>query len=150
MREKTKFNYNDGGREDAGYKGYAGDCAVRSIAIATGRPYKQVYDEINELAKTERTGKRKKGKSNARTGVYTATMRKYMDSIGWKWVPTMFIGQGCKVHLKGDELPMGRIICNVSKHFVAVIDRVINDIYDCSRDGTRCVYGYWVKDIKEG
>jgi len=28
---------------------------------------------------------------------------------------------------------------------VAVIDGVINDTYDCSREGTRCVYGYWEK-----
>lgn len=144
------FKYNDGGRKLAGYKGDANDCVVRSIAIATGKPYKEVYDEINELAKTERTGKRKKGKSNSRTGVYKNTIKRYMTSLGWKWVPTMFIGSGCKVHLKKDELPMGRIICNLSKHHVAMIDGVINDTHDCSRDGTRCVYGYWQKDKATG
>jgi hypothetical protein len=41
------------------------------------------------------------------------------------------------------ELPAGRIIARVSKHFVAIIDGVINDIYDPSRGGNRCVYGYY-------
>jgi hypothetical protein len=30
-----------------------------------------------------------------------------------------------------------------SRHLVAVIDGVIHDTHDCSRDGTRCVYGYF-------
>lgn len=140
-----KFVYNDGGRSEAGFKGTTGDCVCRSIAIATEKPYKEIYDLINEFAKSERTGKRKKSKSSARTGVYQTTIRKIMDYLGWEWIPTMKIGSGCKVHLREDELPKGRIICNVSKHCVAVVDGVINDTYDCSRDGTRCVYGYYIK-----
>ena len=31
-----KFQFNDGGRVVAGYKGSAGDCVVRSVAISTG------------------------------------------------------------------------------------------------------------------
>lgn len=37
----------------------------------------------------------------------------------------------------------GRIIVRLSRHISAVIDGVIHDTYDPSRDGTRCVYGYW-------
>ena len=66
-----------------------------------------------------------------------------MDLLGFKWTPTMLIGQGCKVHLLADELPKGKLIVNVSKHFTCVIDGIINDTYDCSREGTRCVYGYY-------
>lgn len=68
-----------------------------------------------------------------------------VEKNGWVWTPTMFIGSGCKVHLRGDELPAGRLIVSVSKHLVAVIDGVIHDTYDCSRNGTRCVYGYYRK-----
>ena len=138
-----EFQFNDGGREAAGYKGKASDCVTRAIAIATGKPYQGVYDAINECAVGERTGKKKKGISNARTGVYKQTARKYLASIGWKWTPTMFIGQGCKVHLKASELPAGRLIVEVSNHTVAVIDGVIFDNHDCSRGETRCVYGYY-------
>jgi hypothetical protein len=66
-----------------------------------------------------------------------------MKDLGFEWTPTMTIGSGCKVHLKADELPNGRIIANVSKHVVAVIDGVIYDTHDPSRNETRCVYGYW-------
>jgi hypothetical protein len=41
-----KFVYNDGGRAAAGYKGNAGDCACRAIAIATGKPYQEVYNAL--------------------------------------------------------------------------------------------------------
>ena len=65
-------------------------------------------------------------------------------SLGGQWVSCMGIGTGCTTHLRVDEIPMqGRIIASVSKHLTAVIDGVINDTYDPSRDGTRCVYGYW-------
>ena len=45
----------------AGYKGSAGDCVVRSMAIATGLPYQEIYDLVNKLSARERTGKRKRG-----------------------------------------------------------------------------------------
>lgn len=139
------YEYNDGGRAEAGYKGKTGDCVCRAIAIAVERPYQEVYDLINEFAKNERTGKRKTDKSSARNGVYKGTIHKIMEHYGWKWTPTMLVGQGCKVHLKSDELPAGRLVVSVSKHCTAVINGVINDTYDCSRGETRCVYGYWSK-----
>jgi hypothetical protein len=137
------FRFHDGGRTAAGYRGKTGDCVVRSIAIATGLPYQQIYDLVNRAAVHERTGTRKRGKSNARTGVYKSTIRRLMNSLGWVWTPTMQIGSGCTVHLRPDELPPGPLVVSVSKHLTAVIDGVIHDTHDCSRRGTRCVYGYW-------
>ena len=141
-----EFQYNDGGRADAGYTGTTGDCACRAIAIATGKPYQEVYDLINEYGQTERRSKRKSKKSTARGGVFMATMKRIMASLGWEWKATMLVGSGCKVHLKKDELPEGRIIARVSRHYVAVVDGVVNDNHDSSRGGTRCVYGYWYKN----
>jgi hypothetical protein len=134
---------NDGGREAAGYRGKAGDCVTRAIAIATGLPYQEVYAMVNAASIGERTGKRKRGVSSARTGVYKQTTRKVMQGLGWQWTPTMQIGSGCKVHLRADELPTGRLIVTLSGHVAAVIDGVLHDTFNCSRDGTRCVYGYW-------
>lgn len=138
-----KFVVSDGGRAASGFKGDTGDCGVRAISIATGLPYGDVYKAINSMAKLERTGRRKRGISSARTGVYRTTMHRYMDSIGWRWKPTMHIGSGCTVHVRDGELPMGRLILNLSRHYCAVINGVIHDTSDPSRDGTRCVYGYW-------
>lgn len=144
---KQEFNFDDGGRELAGFKGKADDCVTRSIAIVTEIPYKEVYDALNELSKKERIGKRKKKKSNSRTGVFKSTYDKYLKSLGYEWTPTMGIGTGCKVHLSGRELPEGRLVVRVSKHITAVIDGAIHDTYDCSRTGFRCVYGYYHKKV---
>ena len=147
-----EFNFNDGGRAKAGYKGLTGDCVARAIAIAAELPYKEVYDRLAEGNATQRVTKRMKksrrGVRTARNGINTKRkwFQDYMQSLGFKSVATMGIGTGCKVHLKADELPKGRIICNLSRHYCAVIDGVINDTYDCSRGGQRCVYGYWTKD----
>lgn len=139
------FKLNDGGRAAAGFKGDAGDCATRAVAIAAGMTYNEVYRAFNELAAFERTGKRKRGKSNARTGVYVQAMHRLMVGLGWEWTPTMAIGKGCTVHLVASELPAGRLVVRVSKHFTAVVNGVIHDTHDPSREGTRCVYGYWRK-----
>jgi len=135
---------DDGGRAAAGYRGVTGDCATRAVAIASGRSYREIYDRINNLARLERRGKRKKGISDARTGVYPATMRKLLEEIGAVWVPTMAIGSGCTVHVRMHELPMGRLVLRLSKHFTACVDGVLHDTFDPSRGGTRAVYGYWV------
>lgn len=137
--------YDDGGREEAGYKGKTGDCVCRAISIATGRPYAEVYRMINETAKTEKVPKKHRGsgKSSARTGVYKDCIHKVMEALGWEWIPLMKIGTGCTVHLRAEELPNGKIVCSLSRHLTAVIDGVIHDTYDCSRGGTRCVYGYY-------
>lgn len=162
---------DDGGRSAAGFSGSAGDCVTRAVAIATNKPYFEVYQEIQACAGTERprkTGRR----SSPRTGVSKPTTRRYLESLGWVWTPTMHIGSGCRVHLADGELPMGRLIVSVSKHVVAVIDGVIHDTHDPQRSiavcrtfpgwetaelkpgehrnqngifhvSRRCVYGYW-------
>lgn len=94
-----------------------------------------------------------------------------MAGLGFRWVPTMKVGEGCKVHLDAEELPGGRIICKLSRHLTAVIDGVVHDTYNPARStswtfepdhgqplkanqgrnvngvwtevGGRCVYGYW-------
>ena len=137
-----QFQYDDGGRSDAGYKGNADDCVTRAIAIATQQDYQTVYDALNLLAQSERTGKRKV--SSSREGVYRVTWEKYLVSLGWVRVNCMQIGQGCKVHLNASELPAGRLGVQVSRHLCAVVDGVIHDTHDPSRDGSRCVYGYYV------
>lgn len=144
-----KFQFNDGGRQEAGYKGYAGDCVCRAIAIAIEKPYKEVYESLKELSKEERITKKRKKQSSVRDGCDRVTYDKYLKSLDWKWVPTMLIGQGCKVHLKENELPKGRLILRLSKHLTCVIDGIINDTYDPSRDETRCVYGYYIKEEGE-
>lgn len=139
------FVFDDGGRAAAGYRGTTRDCATRAVAIATGLDYQEVYDRINALAKRERTGKRKRTTSNARLGVHRVTMDWLLvDGLGATWTPTMTIGSGTTVHVRADELPAtGRHVLSLSRHYAAWVDGVLRDNHDCSRGGTRCVYGYW-------
>jgi len=138
---------DDGGRASAGYKGSAGDCVCRSIAIASGLPYAEFYDRLARETGSQRAGKRGKCAASARNGVNTRRkwFKDYMSELGFRWMPTMKIGQGCTVHLRDGELPVGRLVVAVSGHMTAVIDGVIHDTHDCSRDGTRCVYGYYTR-----
>jgi hypothetical protein len=148
--ETAGFVYDDGGRKAAGFRGLADDCVTRAIAIAAEIPYITVYGSINNLAVRERTMRGRAGfraaigrGSSARQGVFKYTFRPFLKLHGWHWTPTMHIGSGCTVHLRADELPPGRLIVSLSRHLCAVIDGVIHDTSDPSRDGIRCVYGYW-------
>lgn len=146
------FKFNDGGREKSGYKGSAGDCVTRAIAIATGKTYNEVYDrmfiEIKKLAATKRSAAAKKaggggGRAGTtpRNGVSKKVYHKYLiEEMGMVWMPTMLVGQGCKVHLTENELPSGKLIVQCAKHLTTVINGVINDTWDCSG---KCVYGYY-------
>ena len=125
-----KFKYNNGGSK---FKN-RNDCVVRAISIATNQDYIKILNEFKLLMDKP-----------PYKGVPKKITKKYLKDIGWKWQPTMSIGSGCKVHLKENELPDGIIICKLSKHITTIIDGVINDTYDPSRDGNRCVYGYWIK-----
>jgi hypothetical protein len=148
-----KLVINDGGRAAAGYKGDAGDCVCRAIAIATGLPYQEVYEALAQVTyhhahtrrdKTARSIKARGGYS-ARNGVPRKIYDAYLAKLGWVFTPTMTIGSGCTVHLRKGELPAGRLIVRCSRHLTTVIDGVIHDTFDPSRNGTRCVYGYYSK-----
>ena len=151
-KSNLKLNVDDGGRHAAGYKGQAGDCVVRSIAIVTGLPYQKVYDdlfkaneEFRSTSKTALARSLRKKNDSPRSGTHRVVLKKYLAQLNFRWTPTMFIGQGCKVHLKKEELPEGTLLVSCSKHITVVKDGILHDTHDCSRNGTRCVYGYWTK-----
>ncbi len=144
---------NDGGRAAAGFIGGAGDCVVRSIAIATGLPYMQVYEDLREanaryaLERDNKLSRMLKQRgSSPRNGNHRNVFHEYILKQGFEWVPTMKVGAGCQVHLRPDELPSGTLIVKVSKHLTTVIDGVLHDTHDPSRRGCRCVYGYYIKN----
>jgi hypothetical protein len=151
-RQTFPLQLNDGGREKAGFKGGAGDCVVRSIAIAASLPYLQVYEDLRKAnenyaeLKNDRLARRlnKKG-SSPRNGNHRNVFHDYILGLGFEWVPTMKVGAGCQVHLRPNELPDGVLIVKVSKHLTAIVDGVIQDTHNPSRGGTRCVYGYYIK-----
>jgi hypothetical protein len=148
-----RFVFDDGGRKVAGYQGEAGDCVCRAIAIAAGLPYQEVYDALFAGIRRLREGRSRAAKrarhGSPRAGVSSKVYRPYLEGLGFRWVPTMGIGSGCRLHLADGELPPGRLVVRVSGHMTAVLDGVIHDTYNPQRGGRRCVYGYFQKAEKE-
>lgn len=141
---RVRYRFDDGGRSASGHREYSGDCVCRAIAIACEIPYQEAFDLLKDAATFERPRKGDR-RSSPKTGVKRRTIHRVMRGLGWEWAATMGIGTGCRVHVRADELPSGRLILNLSKHVAAFVDGELRDTYDCSRGGTRCVYGYWFK-----
>lgn len=129
-----KVVYNDGGRATYFKAKSVRDCVVRALSIVLGKDYKVLYNEIGKTL----------GYS-PRNGVAKRDVKKLMASYGGKWVCCAKVGDKNTTHLADNEIPMqGRLICNLSKHVCAVVDGIVNDTYDPTRDGKRKVYGYWI------
>ncbi len=138
-KDEMKFVYSDGGRSNY-FRGTAGDCVCRAIANASGRDYKEVYKGLSALMKSKKRG------GSCRDGVDGDIARTFIiKELGWKWHPTMGIGTGCRMHMREEELPKGTLIVSLSKHYTCVKDGTVYDTYDCTRDGGRCVYGYYTE-----
>lgn len=124
------YKYNDGGRKAAGYKGVAGDCGARALAIASGMEYRRAYKLIADANKSAGFAK------SARDGVHKHVYSEVLASIGYKWVPApKFAGRKARC----SDLS-GTVIARMAGHYAAVIDGVPQDIFDCSH---KMVYGYW-------
>lgn len=136
-----KFVKDDGGQAAAGHTKEVNDCVCRAIAIATERPYQEIWDRLRQLF-----GKHGIIKP---CGVVDFVENELMDSLGWTWVPDS------RAHLVREELPLGRLVVGIYKHSVAVIDGVMHDTKNCSLypDGTpKRIWGYFEKRAanKEG
>ncbi len=127
-----KFVFNDGGRASTGRKGTAGDCAVRSMAIALNLSYDDCYKEIATANKNFGFAK------SARNGVMKNVFDHVLKQHGWIWHPApKFVGRKARC----SDIS-GTVIARQAGHYVAVIDGVPQDIFDSS---DKMVYGYWVK-----
>ena len=135
MGTLMEYIYNDGGRSKY-FKGKAEDCVCRAISIASNRDYKEVYDSL------------KKALGTPRNGVFTTNkaFKDWMVANGFVWTPCSGIGVKTTVHFIAGELPKGRLVCSVAKHYVAVVDNKVYDTWDSrynSFNEVRRIYGYW-------
>lgn len=135
--------YNDGGRRQAlrdthdviRYGMEARDCVTRALAIMTERPYTEIWAALADVNKSE--GRR----HSANFGVFVGR-RAYIDyseSLGLTYVPL-----DNHPMLKDAPLPGGRIVLNVYRHSVAMIDGVLHDTHHPSPAGKMRVKGYWI------
>ena len=128
----TNYQYNDGGRSKY-FKGIAGDCATRAMAIALDLDYKDAYNQLSEA------NKRRGGKKSARNGISKEDFNNVLEAHGWVWVAAPKF-QGRKAYV--GDMPSGRVIARMAKHLVAVIDGVAYDTFNSTR---KMIYGYWEK-----
>lgn len=122
-----KFEFNDGGREKAGYKGTTGDCVVRAISIATKTPYQEVYDDLFEMNKcwkgNSKISKNIQKNPSPRNGVARIVITKYLKGKGWDRATG-------NLKLDDEKFKNGTYICSVRSHLTVVRDGVLLDSYD--------------------
>ena len=128
-----KFQFNDGGRKAAGFKGRVGDCGARALAIAFNIDYVTAY-------KLVATANSNMGYAHsARNGVSKDVYSQILSTLNWSWHPApKFAGRKAKC----SDMPKGVVIARQAHHFVAVIDGIPNDTWDSSN---KMVYGYWAR-----
>lgn len=127
-----KFQFNDGGREQAGLEPTHGACAIRAIAIATGLSYTTVWDTLYAICK-------EKNPNHTGTSVDEDALNVYMQQLGWQW-------QELNLSLTLDKLPNeGTFIVMIPGHLATVINGVFHDTLDKTNQGKAKLYGYYFK-----
>ena len=165
------WKYDDGGRADSGRRGPAGDCVTRAIAIATparclstsdgfpcaafetpGRRYDWIYRALFHRIKIEPTTGLILRRKSPKWGVPRRVYHPYLvERLGFTWTGIRKVGGSREtipscitMRVRPEDLPdHSPMILRLNKHLCAVIDGVVHDLSDPSRNGTRCVYGYY-------
>lgn len=121
-------NYNDAGQKRSRNGGY---CGVRALVIATGMDWSDAEKHLKEY-----TARGKAGNRALSRGIFKEDYNDALKALGFVWCPApRFNGRKARASDLG-----GTVIARQARHFVAVIDGVTQDIWDCSG---KMVYGYW-------
>ena len=132
-----RYVYDDGGRKDAGFKGDTGDCAVRAIAIVSGRPYIEVYRTM--AAEMKAAGysasgnayatRENKRKAPRKRGQLTAVkvQEKVMRMFGLEKVK---LPAGAKPTFAEAHATHGNCVARTAKHVAALKDGALRDLWD--------------------
>ena len=125
------IKYTDAGRSEAGFK-TQGDCGIRAVAVACGLTYLESRKLLQEHAR-----KGKQGNGTISRGIYKDDMDSALRSIVWvcRSAPK-FHGRKARYY----DMPRGRIIVRMARHYAAVIDGTLHDTWDSRH---KMVYGYW-------
>lgn len=130
-----KFQFNDGGRKEAGYKGLVGDCVVRAVVIANDLDYKTTYRKISLINANTGRGK------TVRRGVIPSLTNQTLRDLGWKKLP-----MDRKLRFRADNLPKRKkLIIQTRRHVCAVIDGVLMDTWDSTKSGDALIESIWVR-----
>jgi hypothetical protein len=146
------FQQSDGGRAAAGFKGTCGDCGVRAAAIATGREYRAVYDELFARSKNLHATSRKKAvkkaegrkaKASPRAGIFREVMGPYLKEAGADWIPLAYIGsKPVRVREVAARWPDQKLVMSLARHYSAMVNGINLDTWQ--QHPEKRVYGVWV------
>ena len=134
------FVQTDGGRrQDTKRRNHGKDCMVRALAVATGVPYAQVYDEL------------------VAEGVFSPKRGGFMDRLvgqlnfadmdfhGFKfqWISFPAVKGKPRMHADkfAEQFPTGTYLLRMGHHICCMADGVLYDMF--SHTDRRCVYGAW-------
>lgn len=136
--ERLPLVKTDAGRAAAGFGPVKRDCVVRALALTTGRPYAEVWQEMKWFAVRDK---------NPDRGVYTHTLgfKNYMAKQGFVWTSCLSpTGRAGRVKLRAGDLPSkGQLAVLFRGHMLAVLDGVVHDTgYE-----SKPVRGYWSKGV---
>ena len=117
------FQYDDGGRLEAGYKGQARDCVVRAYCILTGEDYRAMY-KVFAKAQGELTG----GPVSARNGIVRAVSRPMFEALGLQKIK---LGRGKRPTFTEAYNLYGDCIVSTTRHLCALVNGALRDTADC-------------------
>ncbi|TWU05648.1 DUF2786 domain-containing protein [Stieleria varia] len=132
---EMEFCWDDGGRASCGFVGLTGDCVARSIAIATGLVYRDVYRDLGQAAE-----------KSPRDGVRIDIADRFLSGHGWRR------HRVAGSYLPWCDLPSGVVILHVgspnhrSTHMCTVVDHTIRDTWNPSDDSDIEIMDYWSPD----
>jgi hypothetical protein len=128
------WTYDDGGREIA-KSNCQFDCVTRACAIAMELPYQYITERLSAIA--QRPFDDDFCRAPQMRGSLRNIYEKFLTTHGWEWVPF-------ETQIQTNELPKGRLIVRCyGTTLLAVVDGVLHDTYDSSRQGRRVIHGYF-------
>jgi len=115
------FRYNDGGRQAAGYRGLAGDCVTRALAILLELDYRDTYRTVARAVQSV-TGRR-----SARNGVPGKLTPKVFAAYGLRKVS---LPPGRRPTLAEAHARFGNCIVQSRRPLSAVCNGSLQDVLD--------------------
>ena len=134
---------DDGGRAAAGFKGHAGDCVVRAIAILTRQPYADIYARMAAAMKqagysASGNGYRQKPRPGLHPRIGPRSVQNLVKrSYGLHRVD---LGRGSRPTYTEAWLRHGNCLVGTTKHISAIVDGALRDTFD-GRTYDATIYG---------
>ena len=121
ITDSSDWIKSDGGRENAGYKGSAEDCAVRAISIACDLDYQEIWDYFDPKGDPD---------DNPDNGVVIPAVIHFLMDKGWDLIPLR--SEEISVAKAVQRFEHGLIICSCLdyEHFVAIKDSKYHDTWN--------------------